>query len=1412
MSHGQHTGALMTITNITTKTWAPILWLSSLSSPRNWGIGDFTDLKSFAAQSIKNEAAGVFLHPLQPIAFDGAVSEKELSFHSSRFLESAYIDIENVLEFDESPEVQRLVYGPEFQGLINEAKEKKNVDIETVRNLKTRALDLLFNQFRKEHLLPNTWRADQFNRFVLAQKNLHAYALYAALIEDRQKDTATSEQDWNEKYGHFDSNAVADYERQNYERVQKQLYIQWVAHLQLIEVQELFLASPNPRAQLFVDVPQKLTTNSFNHWFDKDVEVEDGEGQEGSDTSKGTSEAGVVKTTPENEGLESIASDSIKYYISQNVAFLTRRPISQEFVESILQDIPYKSRNLTYGYLKEGDDSKSADCSSAEVFVRNESGKEEIQLFCAADILTREESGESTPRAKNIVIGSPFKLDLLKPFLKSAGKFSKEFENAADSKAVIPNATYRLQMNKDFTFNHALEIVPYLESLGISHVYLSPIFKARPGSMHGYDIVNHRELNPEIGTQEEFDQLAQRLRVAGMGIILDIVPNHMGIGKDNPWWSDILENGHQSKFADYFDIDWQPLKPELRQKVTLPILGGTYGQCLTSGELKVVFVKNTGRFELHYYDHSFPIKPVSYVQLMDQRLDVLRERCTADSELFHEYKSVLNALRNMRDSKLPPEDLEFEQNVQIERLKNICARNTTIQTFIRENLELYNINPEDSSRQERMHSLLQEQSYRLVYWRVANDEINYRRFFDVNELAALRIEDPRVFAETHSMIFKFIADKKIDGIRIDHPDGLYDPEQYFSLLQDKVKQIRGLTETENNKQLPFYVIVEKILAPYEHLEKSWKVQGTTGYEYLNELLGLYVKSENEAVFEELYRTFAGDIEDLPSKTLKCKEIILETVLASELNVLVNKLSRIAESSWYYRDITQNALRQALKAIVAEFPTYRTYISQGNVDATALSFINWATGRARKNTINIDDSVINFVREVLTLEVQKLPGSTNEVRDRDFQKSVETLALKFQQFTGPVMAKSVEDTLFYRHTAFIALNEVGGAPEKFGSTIRQFHKRNINRSRQHPHSMLSTSTHDTKRSEDVRARLAVISELPVTWEQKVNSWARMNRTKKSSFADGFAPDAIDEYFVYQTLVGSYPVEKISEDIPALEAYTERMCAYFVKATKEAKRHSSWLSPNSSYEKGIDSFLRSILAKSSSNLFLSDLEIFSHKINSLGLINSLSQIVLKLTCPGVPDIYQGTELWDFSLVDPDNRRKVDFSKRHEIVKELDTDMKVEEKEGEEDTLLNQLVADSNNGQLKLFVLKQLLNQRKHNSDLFNEGSYIPLEVHGAGQEHLFAFARIYDRRSMIVVAPRMIASLLKLDELEEWSRSSITDVTEQRCWAETTINLPETLQNTRYINSLNKHDIQSSHSLTLSEIFKELPLAVLFSEET
>ena len=906
---------------------------------------------------------------------------------------------------------------------------------------------------------------------------------------------------------------------------------------------------------------------------------------------------------------------------------------------------------------------------------------------------------------------------------------------AAAPLAVIPRATYRLQFNSSFTLADATTLVPYLAELGISHCYASPYLRARPGSTHGYDIVDHNAINPQIGSRDDFERFVDALAAHGMGQILDMVPNHMGVmGADNAWWLDVLENGAASVYADYFDIDWRPLNPQLHGKVLLPLLGDHYGSVLARGELRLGFNPARGEFDIRYFDHRLPIDPAEYPRIAGHQMPRLAAALGGEHEHLRELQSLLTAFGN-----LPPRhggdaqrraERDRDKEVHKRHLAALCEAQPAIRQHIEQCVVEFNGRPQDPDSFDLLHALIQAQAWRAAYWRVASDDINYRRFFDINDLAALRMENPAVFDNTHQLVLELIAEGKLHGLRIDHPDGLYDPRGYFERLQRSVCERIGVavSASEAPAALPLYLVVEKILAEHERLPDDWPVHGTTGYRFANQVNGLFVDAAAQRRMGRIYADFVHQPDDFDELVYQCKRLIMRTALASELSVLATRLARIAAAGRQTCDFTLNGLRTALGEVVACFPVYRTYVVDGQAAADDRRHIEWAVAVARRRSQAADVSIYDFVRDVLTTDIGAGKGAS-------YRDQVNAFAMKVQQFSAPVTAKGLEDTAFYRYHRLCSLNEVGADPRRFGLSVAAYHVATHARARRWPHEMLATSTHDSKRAEDVRARLNVLSELPAAWKLTAQRWRRLNRGCKRLIDDVPAPSANDEYLLYQTLIGSYPLTEPDSD--ALADYRGRITAYMQKAVREAKQHSSWVNVNAAYEAALAGFVEALLTPGDSNPFLAELAAAAQRLAGHGLRNSLAQTLLKLTAPGVPDIYQGSELWQFHLVDPDNRRPVDYDLRRARLAQVKA--LLADAPGTWPTRLKPLVDDMTDGRIKLYLTWRTLQLRARWPELFRDGDYEPLVASGAGSEYVVAYARRRADKAIVVVVPRLLTKM-------------------------------------------------------------------------
>lgn len=966
----------------------------------------------------------------------------------------------------------------------------------------------------------------------------------------------------------------------------------------------------------------------------------------------------------------------------------------------------------------------------------------------------------------------------------------------ADRIALRPLSTYRLQFNQDFRFADAQRLIPYLKALGISHVYASPLLRARAGSTHGYDIGDHNQLNPELGDEVSFERLAQALKEHGMGLILDTVPNHMGIGTgDNPWWQDVLCHGQASEFADFFDIDWTPLKVELRNKVLLPILGNQYGEELESGRIRIKF--EGGEFFLQYYETRLPIDPQSLPLVLSSRGN--------DSE----FERLLSKLRDLpAHYELDGERVRQRQAAipaLLQRLRDRTTSDEGVRYLVEERVKLLNGTPGVPASFDELHALLEAQPYRLAHWRVSSEEINYRRFFDVNHLVGLRMENPRVFAETHKLIRRLMATGAITGVRVDHCDGLLNPRQYLIRLQmlyyasqlcgaepqgevtDNGIELEVLQSLGTQERLTpaFYCVVEKILEPGESLPTEWPVDGTSGYDFIPQVNGLFLQKNSETALTRLYHRLLGESISFDSLLYHSKKVIMHTALSSEINVLAHLLDEISSTDRHARDFTRKTLRDAIRETIACFPVYRSYVDErGEIFERDRARIQTAIAKAKARNTGTSASVFDFLGSTLLTDKPADP-------DAEYRRRLHFI-LKFQQLTGPVMAKGLEDTAFYVYNRFVSNNEVGSLPKSFSTSVEEFHRTNQQRFAEWPNAMLTTSTHDTKRSEDVRARLNVLSEMPLEWGAKVNSWRRLNARFKTVLPDGRSiPDANEEYLLYQTLVGTWPFAMRREEERA--EFTRRIQAYMEKAIHEAKVNVSWINPDPQYSEGMRSFVAQILSPGSrgrSNFFLKRIEAFLPAVQFFGAMNSLAQTLLKMTSPGVPDVYQGTELFDFSLVDPDNRRPVDFEVRDRLLVELNRG----------GTGPQEMLQHYTDGRIKLYITMRALRLRGEYPRIFREGTYTPLEATGEKADHVCAFARGALSQRVITIVPRLAYTLMK-----GAAQPPLGEV-----WGKTAVVLPEGCPAT-FHNVLTGQTLSGEDGMLLCrDLFAELPVALLVQD--
>ena len=957
----------------------------------------------------------------------------------------------------------------------------------------------------------------------------------------------------------------------------------------------------------------------------------------------------------------------------------------------------------------------------------------------------------------------------------------------------VPLATYRLQLGRHLTFDDAAARLPYLERLGVSDAYTSPFFETSSSNSHGYDVNDHNRFREELGGEPAFWRFADALRARGMGLVIDLVPNHMGIaGNRNQRWREMLQYGPAAVAATYFDVDWTPVKDELAGKVLLPILGDQYGAVLDSGQLQLT-LDELG-LSVRYYDTVMPLAPRSWGRVLGHRLAELQARMGPAHPELVELESLLAWLATLPSGTEPatgrPAAGGDDMGLARTWLAALLARAPAVRELVEDNVRIFNGTPGDPHSFDLLDELLDDQAYRVAYWRVAGEEINYRRFFDVNELAAIRTEVPEVFAETHRLVFHLIGRGAVTGLRVDHPDGLYAPAEYFRRLQRGCADALGA-----DNRTDFYVVAEKILAPGEHLPEGWATAGTTGYEFLNLVNGIFVDRAQARALEQVYARTIRVRPPFLEVVDECKRLIMETSMASEINMLGHRLDRISEKHRSSRDFTLGSLTTALREIIAAFPVYRTYVGESEVipgepagqgraaDITDRDreYIARAVGHAKRRTPTMSESVYDWIHNVLTLRFPEWATEADRQERLDFVR-------RFQQITGPVTAKGYEDTVLYRFNRLVSLNEVGGDPSRFGTSLAEFHAALAERQRRSPHALSATSTHDTKRGEDVRTRINVLSEMPAEWRARVAAWQRLNRRHHTMVDGAPVPGANTEYLIYQTLVGAWPID------------VTRLRSYMLKATREAKVHTSWINPNPRYDEAIAKFIGAILDPERSAAFLEDFVVFHARVAHFGMLSSLGQTLVKLTAPGVPDFYQGSELWDLNLVDPDNRRPVDWGERERLLDEVLTALAAGLDRA---VFVDELVKTKVDGRIKLFVIHQGLAFRRARRALFEIGAYRPLEIRGPYAEHVCAFARVADGTAAVTVIPRLLARR-GLDAVPLGGEY----------WADTRVELPRELGG-GFTNILTGEQLATAPAdeapgLPLADILAAFPVALLERE--
>ncbi|MGO8718180.1 MAG: malto-oligosyltrehalose synthase [Acidobacteriaceae bacterium] len=948
------------------------------------------------------------------------------------------------------------------------------------------------------------------------------------------------------------------------------------------------------------------------------------------------------------------------------------------------------------------------------------------------------------------------------------------------------SATYRLQFTSKFRFADAEAIVPYLHKLGISHIYASPVFEARPGSLSGYDTCDFSRISPELGGEEAFDSLVKALHRQGMGIIIDFVPNHMSAHPQwNQWWRSVLANGPSSSVSEYFDVDWNPVNSNLHGKVLLAILGRQYGDVLESGELRIAY--HNGEFCLLYADFNLPLNPRQMKVLLCHRWQQAAETSGIDDATRQEFESILFHLDHIpgyqEAGSAARTDREREAAIATRRLIRVMQQSPALRDHLGRVIEEYNGIPGQPESFDLLHELLEQQPYRLSYWRTAMQEINYRRFFDINDLIGLRMEYEPLFRAAHAKLIELAEKGTIDGVRLDHIDGLLDPQQYLL-------QFRAATA---NSARPMYLIVEKILARQEWLSPEWPVDGATGYEFLALLNGLWVDERNLSEIDHIYLQFRELRKPDRDAVYHAKKLITASSMSSELNVLAHELYLLSEENRRSRDFTLDGLQEALREVVACFPVYRTYISAQGFSTTDEMAIDEAIGQAMRRNPSIDYSIFEFIRS------HTCPVRQPEESEENFAQRLR-FAMKFQQYTSPVQAKGMEDTVFYRYSPLASLNEVGTGTGRRATTPQEFHNANIHRMERWPNAMLTTSTHDTKRGEDARMRIHVLTELPEEWRSNLLQWSHVNEGAKTMVNGHAAPDRGDEYLYYQTLLGMWPPRQQAPD----DNTVKRMKAFMDKALREAKVHTSWINPSNEYDAAVERFVEQTLRGPSSSGFLSSFVPFAERIAALAAWGSISQIALKLMSPGVVDTYQGGELWDLNLVDPDNRRPVDYGTRQQRLQALTKHVLDSHlSSNQRSAAVAEIGRSWWTGDVKLLYVAQGLRLREQEHDLLLHGSYQSLDPEGDNADHLVAFAREYHGKILLTVAARWFSSLLSEPAALEDLQKNIRQTSIEIPVAESSPREPMTFTNILTGGTVHVANVNGVMRLRAAEVLGGLP---------
>ncbi|WP_291993374.1 malto-oligosyltrehalose synthase [Candidatus Accumulibacter sp. ACC003] len=1526
------------------RVWGPTVQLYGLRSRRNWGIGDFGDLRTLFDLSADAGGGVIGVNPLHALFPDDATRISPYSPSSRSFVNVMYIDVEAVAEFGDCEAARNLVASEGFQGRLRRLRAAENVDYPEVSATKCEVLAVLYRHFREQHLASDSPRARAFRLFRSeGGQALEWHARFEALQEHFRRDNASvwGWPAWPVAYRQPQAPAVSAFASEHAEAVEYFAWLQWLAEEQLLALGEqswrrglgvglyqdlavgvnpggseawawqgafangAYVGAPpdefNPVGQdwgLPPLVPHALREAAYEPFITMLRANMRHSGALRIDHVMGLARLFWVPV-----GLPAAQGAYVNYPLEDllGIVMLESQRNACMVVGEDLGTVPegFRPRLATAGVLSyrpflferspEGNFKPPAeyprqalvavsthDLPTLQGFWKGHDldTRASLKLFPSEDQYDQMVVDRAQDRARflmalkheellpegasvhpfsvpeitqDLVVGihaflarSPAQLLVVQPedilgvveqanlpgssddqhanwrqrlpldledwpddgrFAAVGGVLIKERGTAVVPPeelrtparvAVIPRATYRLQFNRDFTFAMAGALAPYLAALGVSHCYASPYLTARPGSTHGYDIVDHALLNPEIGTAQEYEDFAAALKAQALSQVIDVVPNHMGVmGADNAWWLDVLENGPASAWGAFFDIDWEPLNPDLKGKVLLPLLGDHYGQVLNRGELRLEYDAARGEFSIFYYHHRLPIDPASYPRIVGHRRERLAAVLGESDQRYGELAALLTAFGHLppRTTGKPARIAERQRDKEVHKrhlaaLGEACAE---IAHHVADNLAEFNGRPGHPASFDLLHELIQVQGYRLASWRVASDEINYRRFFDINDLAALRMEAPTVFEATHHLILDLVAQGKVEGLRIDHPDGLFDPGAYFRQLQ----QAAAGRPLAAGDPLPMYLVIEKILADHERLPDDWPIHGATGYRFGNLVNNLFVDSAAERRMTRIYRDFTGVDDDFEELAYDAKKLIMHTALSSEFTGLSNRLARIAAASRDTCDFTLNGLREALIEVVACFPIYRTYVAYGELSADDRRHIAWAVAVAKKRSPVADTSIFDFIEGVLTTDIAR-------GRSASFREPLQAFAMKFQQVSSPVMAKGVEDTAFYRYHRLTSLNDVGGEPRRFGISVAAFHKATRARAIRWPHNMLATSTHDSKRSEDMRARLNVLSEVPAAWKLMLKRWRRLNRGRKRLLDGVDAPSSNDEYLLYQTLIGTWPLTL--PDDAALADYRLRIDAYMIKALREGKEHSSWIQVNTEYESAVSDFVQALLAPRDKNLFLADFVPLVQTIIHHGLLNALGQALIKITSPGVPDIYQGCELWQFNLVDPDNRRPVDYAQRGQFLAELQAMVDAPAEQWPQ--RLSPLLSNMADGRIKLYTLWQGLALRARWPEVFELGTYLPLKVRGERLAHVCAYARRHGERTLITLVPRLPGHLLGDQQVLPLGTA---------VWGDTVLELPEALAASGWRNVLSGERHAPASELVVGDLLATFPVVLLASEE-